>query len=163
MDVRRRPTAEDDLDFELALESQPESALFVGQWSRDEHRDAIARADREHWILVEARSRERLGYLIAFDLRALDCGVYVKRIVADAKGKGVGRQALLGFARHAFEDLAAPYVWLSVDPENLRGQSCYRAIGFAELVAEADALARLDRSVERSPTNRSLRMVLYPP
>jgi ribosomal protein S18 acetylase RimI-like enzyme len=163
VDVTRRPTRDEDLDFVLALESQPENARFVGQWSRDEHRDAMARPDREHWILADARSRERLGYLIAFDLRAQHCGVYVKRIVSDVKSKGVGREAMRGFAHHAFEDLAAPFVWLSVDQDNERGKRCYRALGFAELVAEPDELARLDRSVERSPTTRSLRFVLYPP
>jgi diamine N-acetyltransferase len=159
--VTLRPTTESDLDFVLALESHPENAPFVGQWTRDEHRDAIARADREHWIPSDPASGERLGYLIAFDLRAQRCGVYVKRIVVDSKSKGVGREVMRRYAQHAFERLGAPFVWLSVHGDNLRGQRCYRAVGYDVLVAEPDELARLDRAVERNPESRHPRMVLH--
>ena len=159
--IALRPTLEADLDYVLALEGDPANAPFIGQWSRDEHRAAIARADREHWIVCAGPTRDRAGYLIAFDLRAHGCGVYVKRIVSDAKGKGVGREALRAFAAHAFADLGAPYLWLSVRPGNVRGERCYRAIGFRELVADPEEIARHDRVAERSSAG-SLRMVLRP-
>jgi ribosomal protein S18 acetylase RimI-like enzyme len=101
--------------------------------------------------------------LIALDLRAQRCGVYVKRIVSAPKSQGVGRAALLRFARHAFDDLAAPHVWLSVHRDNLRGQRCYRAIGFGPLEETPEEVARHDAAVGRDPTSSSLRMVLRPP
>lgn len=161
--IELRPTTEADLDFVLALESHPDNAPFIGQWSRDEHRETIARPDREHWIVVAPGSDERLGYLIALDLREARCGVYVKRIVLAPKGQGVGRAALTRFARHAFDDLGATHVWLSVLHENLRGQRCYRAIGFGPLEETPDEVARHDAAVGRDSSGRSLRMVLRPP
>lgn len=159
--IALRPTREADLDFVLALEGDPENAPFISQWSRDEHRDTIARPDREHWILTAPGSDERLGYLIAYDLGDVHCGVYVKRIVSAPKSGGVGRAALGRFARHAFDDLRAPYVWLSVRPANLRGQRCYRAVGFEDFVAEPQEIARHDHAAERS-SQGSLRMILRP-
>lgn len=125
-----RATREADLDFVLGLERHPENTPFIGQWSREEHADAIARKDREHWLVVAPEEPAPLGYLIAYDLTAAGCGAYVKRIVVAGKGAGVGRGAVRAFADHAFSELGASHVWLSVYASNLRGQRCYRAGGF---------------------------------
>ena len=137
-DVVLRPTELGDLDFVVALERHPENAPFIGQWSRDEHAAALARSDREHWIIARAaapageRIGERVGFLIAYDLRAAGFGVHVKRVVVADKSRGVGRRALRRFIEHAVVDLAPPYIWLSVFPDNVRAQRCYTALGFRE-------------------------------
>jgi RimJ/RimL family protein N-acetyltransferase len=148
--IRLRPTAPADLDQVLALERDPANAPFIGQWSLAEHLDAIERADREHWIVgdasgdvVDAASAERTGYLIAYDLRSAGYGVYVKRIVVAAKSRGVGRAALGAFARHAFAELRADSVWLTVFADNLRAQRSYRAAGLE--IADLSAAERARR------------------
>jgi len=128
--VRLRPTTHADLDFVLALERDPENATFVGQWTRDEHAAAIERADREHWIIERAPLAQPAGFLIAYDLVAGGFGAYVKRFVVVEKSRGLGREALTAFLRHAARDLAAPFVWLNVSLENLRAQRTYTALGF---------------------------------
>lgn len=158
-EIRLRPTAEADLDFVLALERHADNTPFIGQWSREEHRDAIARPDREHWILIDD-SGSPAGYLIAFDLTRVGCGVYVKRIVAARRGGGIGRAALRAFAAHAFDELSAPHVWLNVYRENLRGQRCYRGIGFEDWEDGAEDLARHDRAAGNDSRERSIAMVL---
>ena len=139
--VRLRPTDAADLDFVVALERSPENAAFVGQWSRDEHHAAIADARREHHVIHLGGAGDPVGYLIAYDL--LDAGfeVYVKRDVVAEKSRGVGRLALRQFADHAFRDLGAQYVWLSVFAGNVRAQRSYAALGFrvAELAAQRRA------------------------
>jgi diamine N-acetyltransferase len=157
--IALRPTRESDLDFVLALERDPESTPFVGQWSRDEHREAIARADRDHRLVVEGPEETPVGYLIAFDLVREGCGVYVKRIVAARKSGGIGRHALRAFADSAFAERAAPYLWLNVHRENLRGQRCYRAIGFVEFEPGAPELARHDHEAGNSASGRALPMI----
>jgi ribosomal protein S18 acetylase RimI-like enzyme len=139
--VRLRLTTRDDLDFVFALERVPENAAFVGQWSREEHAAAVARPDREHWIIERVPGAERAGFLIAFELVAHGFGVYVKRIVVDEKSRGLGREALARFLEHARRDLAAPYAWLNVAPDNARAQRAYTALGFRALdVAERAGL-----------------------
>lgn len=129
---RLRPTGTADLDLVEGLETHPANTPFIGRWSRHEHLAAIAASDREHWI-IEAAGGERLGYLIAYDLVRAGMGAYVKRIVVDDKSRGIGRAALRLFCAHAFADLIAPFVWLSVYPENGRGRRCYESLGFADI------------------------------
>ena len=159
MKVALRPTAEADLDFVLALEGHPDNAPFIGQWTRNEHRDAITRPDREHWILLD-EAGVPIGYLIAYDLTGSGCGVYVKRIVAARKNGGVGREALRRFAAHAFRDLASSRVWLNVHRDNLRGQRCYRALGFEPWTDDAEDLARHDRAAGNPFHEYAVPMVL---
>lgn len=112
--IRLRPTGPADLDFVIALERDAENAPFIGQWSPEEHLDAIERSDREHWIVGAEASGGRLGYLIAYDLVAHGHGVYVKRIVVAEKSRGIGRVALERFCRYAFAERVADTVWLTV-------------------------------------------------
>jgi ribosomal protein S18 acetylase RimI-like enzyme len=143
--VRLRPTARGDIDFVRALERAPENAGFVGQWSHEEHAAAIARADREHWIIERAADSARAGFLIAYDGVASGFGVYVKRIVVDQKSRGLEREALAQFLEHARRDLAAPYAWLTVHRDNARARAVYRALGFRTLTpAERAAFAAPD-------------------
>jgi len=129
-EVELRPTGHHDLAFVLELERHPDNTPFIGSWSEEEHAAAISRPDREHWLVEAGRPRERAGYLIAYDLRAAGLGVYVKRIVVSDKSRGVGRVALGRFVAHAFTELSAPFVWLSVYADNTRAQRCYSALGF---------------------------------
>lgn len=155
-----RPTTVEDLDFVLALERDPENTPFIGQWSRQEHLEAIARPDREHWLVEQPSTGERLGYLIAYDLRHAGCGVYVKRIVLADKSRGLGRAALRRFVEHAFGNLDAPYVWLAVYPRNERAQRSYRAVGFTDFAAGESERARHSAAAERT-ANDNILMILH--
>ena len=81
----------------------PENPPFIPQWTTEQHHDAIRRSDREHWI-IESDDRGPLGYLIAYDLKSQDSGVYLKRIVGSHKGIGLGRAATTKFLEHAYRD-----------------------------------------------------------
>jgi len=142
-DVVLRRTSDADLDFVLGIERHPDNTPFIGQWSREEHREAFDRRDREHWIVADGEG-ERLGYVILYDLRDSGHGVYVKRIAIGPKSAGVGRRALAVVLGRAFGELGADFVSLAVYPRNERAQRAYRAAGFA--VAElSDAERRVMR------------------
>lgn len=130
-DLFVRRTVPDDLDFVLALEQHPDNRSFIGQWPREEHASTLTRTDREHWIVLRGRQRERVGYVILYDVIAHGYGVYIKRIAIADKSRGLGRRALAALVEHAFNDLAAPSVCLAVYPQNLRARRSYGAIGFA--------------------------------
>lgn len=128
-----RPTTADDLEFVLALEHHPDNHAFIGQWPRERHLEAIARADREHWIIERAEDAARLGYLIAYDVIAGGYGMYIKRIAVADPSRGVGRAALRAFAAHAFDVRHAASVCLAVRDYNDRARRAYRAVGFDDL------------------------------
>ena len=102
--IRLRRTTPADLDFVLALEHHPDQKPFIGQWTREQHLDVIARSDREHWIIERAGDHESQGYVIAYDVRDAGYGIYIKRIAITEKSKGIGREALREFLAHAFRD-----------------------------------------------------------
>ena len=156
-----RPTTPADLDFVIALERDAENARFIGQWSHDEHRAALSRPDREHWIVANDDA-ERLGYIIVYDVRAAGHGVYVKRIVVDRKSSGVGRRALGMLLAHAFTELQAEYVSLAVYAENERAQRAYLATGF-RLVELSEAERTEFRSVVDPIPDHALVMIARPP
>jgi diamine N-acetyltransferase len=155
--VRLRPTREEDLPFVRELEQHPENAPFISQWTPEQHADAIQRVDRQHWI-IEADDGP-VGYLIAYDLKAQDSGVYVKRIVVSRKDAGLGRGALAQFLEHAYRDLGTDYVWLAVRPENERAQRSYRSLGF-EFTKRSER-ARECLAAGRDPENPNLLMIRY--
>jgi RimJ/RimL family protein N-acetyltransferase len=150
-DIRLRRTADADLDFVLALEHHPDQRPFIGQWTRDEHRDAMARADREHWIIERASDAARLGYLIAYDVRAIGYGIYIKRIALSEKSHGIGRAALRAFLDRAFRDLHAGSVCLAVWYNNPRAQRAYAAVGFVEVPLSPDERADITTRVDPFP------------
>ena len=143
--VTLRPTAVAELDFVLALERHPDNVPFIGQWSREEHAAVIRAADREHWI-IEAEARPG-GYLIAYNLDSRGFGVYVKRIVVESKSRGLGQAAIAWLARHAFDDLGAPYTWLAVLADNVRAQRSYAAAGFGVVRLGATQRSACHRAV----------------
>lgn len=135
-DVALRRTRPEDVPFVSALERRADNRELVGQWSDAEHLAAIAgEATREHW-LIERRGRPA-GYIIAFDGRKSDGGIYVKRILVDAKGAGTGGAALARFLEMAFARPGARFVWLNVREGNVRAQALYRRLGFATFEAGA--------------------------
>jgi len=147
MEITLRPTSPEDLAFAIALERAVENRPFIGPRSREEHLDAIARADREHWI-VEDGAGARLGYVILYDVRAIGQGIYVKRIAIGPKSAGIGRRALGYLVAHAFRDLGAEFVTLGVYAHNLRAQKSYRAVGFEMLEQTMEERAAILREVD---------------
>ncbi|HKW00256.1 MAG TPA: GNAT family N-acetyltransferase [Vicinamibacterales bacterium] len=136
--IRLRRTTPADLDFVLALEHHPDQRSFIGQWTREQHLETMARADREHWIIERVEDEAPQGYLIAYDARDAGYGAYIKRIAIAEKSKGIGRDALREFLAHAFRDLGAASVSLAVRHHNARAQRAYAAVGFAERKLSAD-------------------------
>lgn len=157
VNLRLRPTREADLPFVREHEQHPENAPFISQWTVAQHADAIRRSDREHWI-IESDGRP-VGYLIAYDLKAQNSGVYVKRIVVAQKDAGLGRTALAQFLEHAYRDLGTDYVWLAVRPGNKRAQRAYAALGFE--YTKRSERARECIAAGRDPENPNLLMIRY--
>jgi len=136
--IRLRQTTPADLDFVLALEHHPDQKPFIGQWTREQHLETMARAAREHRIIEDAETGVPQGYLIAYDVRAVGYGSYIKRIAITEKSKGVGREALREFLTHAFRDQHAASVCLAVRRHNARAMRAYAAVGFVERQLSAD-------------------------
>ncbi|MEB3211192.1 MAG: GNAT family protein [Leptolyngbyaceae bacterium] len=128
--IHLRPTQDSDLDFVLAAESAEDNRLFVGQWTRVQHLDALTDPDHRHFILVRPDQQVPVGYLILQGLTDVNRVVQIRRIVVTEKGKGYGRQALQAAKSFAFEQGDVHRLWLDVKTYNPRAQHLYLSEGF---------------------------------
>ena len=156
--VTLRPSRAGDLAWITALERRPDHLDAIGQWSDAEHLAAIEGRDgREHWIIE--REGERAGYLIACDRREAGTGIYVKRILVEAKERGTGRAALAAFLEQAFARPGADGVWLIVRNGNERARHVYASLGFEPFEPPEDVARRFD-AVNEAPADKCRRMRL---
>ena len=125
-----RRTAEGDLDFVLAAEGALENRRFVGQWTQDEHREALSNSDLAHFVVERVEDGRPVGYVIMAGLLDANRSVEFRRVVVTEKGKGYGREVLRVVKQMAFEELKAHRLWLDVRERNERARRLYESEGF---------------------------------
>jgi ribosomal protein S18 acetylase RimI-like enzyme len=156
--VTPRPSTRADLDFITALERRDDHREHIGQWSDWEHLGAIeGRNGRSHWVIE--RDGARAGYLISYDCRARDAGLYVKRLLIDRKDAGTGSAALEWFVNRAFAQQSTSCVWLMVREANVRGRHVYEKLGFTRFDPVQEEAKRYD-AFEEAPREGVFRMRL---
>jgi ribosomal protein S18 acetylase RimI-like enzyme len=156
--VTLRRTRQADLAFVASLERREDNRELIGQWSDQEHREAIGGTTaREHWIIE--RDGAPAGYLIAYDGRPRARSLYVKRILVDDKDRGTGSAALTRYLDDAFARDGIDFVWLMVREKNARAQAIYRRLGFERYEPPAAEAAELAAYAE-APSPDSFRMRL---
>jgi diamine N-acetyltransferase len=129
MNIRLRPTLEQDLDFVCSAEQNTENRPFVTVWSRDQHLASLSSGDLAH-LIIEAADHDAVGYMILAGLAEANSNIELRRLVVTLKGKGYGRQALRLIKARAFETLEAHRLWLDVKEQNLRARQLYESEGF---------------------------------
>jgi diamine N-acetyltransferase len=130
--VHLRPTSPEDLNFVLDAERDPESARFILPWTREQHARALADPDVAHRIIELGSARDRVGFVLLLGLTSPHGSLEFRRIVVTAKGRGLGRAAVRGVKRFAFEEHKAHRLWLDVKAFNARARHLYASEGFVE-------------------------------
>ena len=136
-ELRLRPTREDDLDYVVAAEADPDNAPFLAPSPREEHLGFL-RDPRQRHLIAETDGR-RVGFAL-LRLHPEDLAVELRRLAVTEKGRGHGRAALRLATVQAFEEHGAHRLWLDVKPQNERARSLYRSAGFVEEGVLRDAL-----------------------
>ena len=155
--VLLRASRPEDLAFVTALERRPDHLEAIGQWTDLEHLATMQSPKREHWIIEVDGSPG--GYLIAYDGRAQEAGIYVKRILVADKNRGTGTLALAKYLDRAFGVLQAKFAWLIVYEANARGHAVYRRLGFQRFDPVGEVARRLAETAE-APGPGAFRMLL---
>lgn len=120
--------AETEIDTILAMERHPENRDFIWMGTEAEHRREIHDPDCLLLLFLRREDRAVLGYaLCCIDRKSHR--FEVRRIVAQEKGQGYGREALKALIRYAFTQLDTHRLWLDVYPDNLRGIRLYESLG----------------------------------
>lgn len=136
-----RPAHPGDIAAILRLERSPHAREFVGQWSEEEHRQAMAQADARYFV-VEDGEGMFAGYVILRGLETEHRAIELKRVVLKAPGRGQGRQLLVSIMEKAFTEYRAHKLWLDVFAHNARARHLYQSVGFREDGVLRDAVYR---------------------
>lgn len=127
-----RPTMLSDLDHVLSVERDAHNLPFITPWERTQHEGALRFPDSRHFIIEAGPGYERSGFVILQGCRNPNRSVELKRIVLQAKGRGLGRRCVRLLKRMAFTDLQAHRFWLDVKGLNTRAHALYLSEGFVE-------------------------------
>lgn len=136
-ELRLRPTREDDLDYVVAAEADPDNAPHLAPSPRDEHLGFMRDPLQRH-LVAEVDGRA-VGFAL-LRLHPQERAVELRRLAVTEKGRGYGRAALRLAIAAAFEEHGAHRLWLDVKPHNERARSLYRSAGFVEEGLMRDAL-----------------------
>jgi diamine N-acetyltransferase len=141
-ELHLRPTREDDLEYVVAAEADPDNAPFLAPSPREEHLGFL-RDPRQRHLIAEAGGRA-VGFAL-LRLHPDDRAVELRRLAVTEKGRGYGRAALRLAMAQAFDAHGAHRLWLDVKPHNERAIAMYRSAGFVEEGLLRDALYHRDR------------------
>ena len=130
--VRLRPTMLSDLDFVISVETDAKNLPFITPWERTQHEGAVRFPDFRHFIIETGAECTRAGFVIVQGCRNPQRSVELKRIVLQAKGRGLGRECVRLLKQMAFRDLKAHRFWLDVKALNTRALALYASEGFVE-------------------------------
>lgn len=130
--LRLRPTMLSDLNWVVSVERDGANLPFITAWERPQHEGAIRFPDSRHFVLEEGDQLERIGFVILQGCRNPNGSVELKRLVLQAKGRGLGRAAVRQLKAMAFTQLKAHRFWLDVKALNSRALKLYQSEGFVE-------------------------------
>lgn len=126
------PASESDLDTIIPMERSTDNALFIRQWSRQKHLEAISDKNIGHFVIHAADDKRIVGYIILIGLENPDKSVEFKRIVINEKGNGYGWAGVRFIKKYVFEELGFHRVWLEVLGNNERAYRLYKSEGFVD-------------------------------
>ncbi|MBU3144134.1 GNAT family N-acetyltransferase [Clostridium sp. CF012] len=130
--ITLRYTQVDDLEFVINSEQATDNAQFVGQWTKEQHINALSDKDILHLIVEDSNTYKPIGYLIMGGIENPNHSIEFRRIVICEKGKGLGKETLILIKKVVFEQLKAHRLWLDVRYKNHRAQNLYKSEGFIE-------------------------------
>ena len=126
-----RKTNLEDLEFVIRAERDKENSMYVGQWTKQQHINALEDEDILH-IIIEDCDNKKIGYIIISGLKGLNRSIEFKRFVICKKDRGFGKEALGLSKEVACKELNAQRLWLDVRLKNERAKRVYESQGFKE-------------------------------
>jgi diamine N-acetyltransferase len=118
-----------DIPSIAALERTPIAREFVGQWSEDRHRAALASGDARYYVSETDRG-EVEAYAILRGFNEDSGSIELKRIVVAVPERGLGRRIIRELQRIVFEEFGVHRLFLDVFDDNFRARHLYESLGF---------------------------------
>jgi RimJ/RimL family protein N-acetyltransferase len=123
-----RTAGPSDIPHIVAIEQIPEFRSYIGVWTADEHRRALADPDTEYFVACEDGTVE--AFAILQGIRSEHHSIHLKRIAVRTPNRGLGRVVLEYAMSRVFQHYCAHRFWLDVFETNVRARRVYEAYGF---------------------------------
>ncbi len=115
-----------DIPFIMRLEQHPDNRNFVVQGTVDEHTYEIQ--DPSHLLLIIKKKYELIGFVLCHkDVK--NSSFELRRMIIQSKGKGYGKEVLLGIIDYSLNELGFHRFWLDVYEDNEKAIHLYESIG----------------------------------
>lgn len=130
--IEIRRTEPKDLSLVLEAEQHPENAMYVYQWSKEEHLSSLTNPNIRHYVIINKETQSLVGYVILDDVLNSSSSINLRRIVITKKGAGIGKVTLELIKEIAFKELNAHRLWLDVFTDNEKAYELYLKSGFKQ-------------------------------
>lgn len=127
-----RKMKQEDLDFLVEAQTNPENSQFVSQWSKNKLLTSFNDSNFLFILIQAVNDLRPLGYIILSDIEKSNKCVYLKQIVITEKRKGFGRASLKLIKALAFDNLRAHKLHLWVWTHNTNAINLYKSEDFFE-------------------------------
>ena len=118
----------EEIDEIIEIESHKENRDYLWIGTVEEHKAEIA--DPNHMLLLfhDKKDGDTKGYaLIRLDFKS---HIFeIRRIAITDKGKGYGKESMIGLINYAFENTDTNRLWLDVYPDNEIDIKLYQSLG----------------------------------
>ena len=139
--VRLRETIPAEIAALAELEIQSHARAFVDPMSPEEHEVLSVREDVQY-LTIATSELPLAGYFILVH-EVENNAVEFRRVVVDARARGIGQQAIRSMERYSLERFGPNRIWLDVYDENERGKHIYAKLGYVRF----DTQPRLGREL----------------
>jgi len=126
--VTAEQAEEADIPAIMAIERTPGFETVIGRWTHEQHAAEMAKESARYFVLRE--DGDVTAFAIVQNIDNPDHRVHLKRIAANAPGRGSGTRLLEGVLLWLFTETEANRFDLDLFVENERALRTYEKLGF---------------------------------
>jgi len=128
--LRLRQAEEQDIDYIMKLENDPENLKFIVPFTREMHLAVIRSAEDVMDLVIEERGTgEPVGYFWVAGLKNTSNEIEWTHVVVEKKGQGYGHEAMKLLKAWTFDTRKAHRAWMDCKDYNARALHLYESEG----------------------------------
>jgi RimJ/RimL family protein N-acetyltransferase len=128
--IEIKDTIVNDIKTIIELEQMPENKQFITPYTYKQHLQVINDQNQSHLSIF--CDNEFVGFTILSGFQDSPHSIEFRRIVVDAKGKGIGKEVIYKVQKLVFNIEGSHRLWLDVFETNTRARHIYKQLGFLE-------------------------------
>lgn len=121
-------SVEEDISIIIELENHKENKQYLWTSTHEEHMEHIESDNFRLGLIKKKQDDSVVGYyMLQLDWESDVC--LLRRIAISEKGKGYGKESMIGLFEYVFKNLDMNRFWLDVYPDHKVGINLYEGLG----------------------------------